>query len=242
MALVQKEIKKVYLGSTKIRPTGRQPWANCVAYYPLEDDFNDYSWNGYNLTNSWLVLGTTSDWYKWAYIGTGNHADTNGFNYPYTWNWQTTWTIAFWLWCNTLTEGSWSIAILSEWATNNNANAWIWYTTYDYPDWWLWYFWIWDTFSWSTMRPLDWVNMMDANNMHSYVITINSTTFSMYKDWVLAVSAWISWAWYTTGTWFRIWNESTDVSQCIQWYVRHFVYDTSVWTLSDVQAYHNWTA
>ncbi len=35
------------------------PWATTVAYRPLKTDYNDYSWNGYNLTaNGWVSLTT----------------------------------------------------------------------------------------------------------------------------------------------------------------------------------------
>ena len=44
-----------------------KPWANTIAYYPLDTDFNDASWNGYNLTNSWGTI-TTSDWVACAYF------------------------------------------------------------------------------------------------------------------------------------------------------------------------------
>lgn len=61
MVLIKKQIKKVYLGSTQIRPSKWHPWTNTVVYYPLDTDFNDASWNWYNLT-----------WYNSATIGTLN--------------------------------------------------------------------------------------------------------------------------------------------------------------------------
>lgn len=38
-----------------------QPWVNTVAYYPLDTDFNDHSWNWYNLTQNSTQL-TTIGW------------------------------------------------------------------------------------------------------------------------------------------------------------------------------------
>lgn len=35
-----------------------QPWANTIAYYPLDADYSDYSWNGYNIT----TIGASSIW------------------------------------------------------------------------------------------------------------------------------------------------------------------------------------
>jgi hypothetical protein len=34
----------------QVRPKTRNPWANTIAYYPLNWDINDHSSNGYNLS------------------------------------------------------------------------------------------------------------------------------------------------------------------------------------------------
>lgn len=36
-----------------------QPWANTIAYWKLETDGADYSWNGYNLTLNWITFKTS---------------------------------------------------------------------------------------------------------------------------------------------------------------------------------------
>lgn len=48
-----------------------QPWVNTIAYYPLNWDANDYSWNGYNMSavntvtyealSSWIQVAKTND-------------------------------------------------------------------------------------------------------------------------------------------------------------------------------------
>lgn len=40
----QQELKNAYIGY------GWTPWSNTLLYYPLEQDWNDYSWNWHNLT------------------------------------------------------------------------------------------------------------------------------------------------------------------------------------------------
>ena len=42
-----------------------KPWANTIAYYPLRTDFDDYSWNGRNL--SWDKYIVTVWWIDCAY-------------------------------------------------------------------------------------------------------------------------------------------------------------------------------
>jgi hypothetical protein len=50
------ELKNTYIWEYK----EWQPWANTIAYYPLNSNttVNDESGNGYNLTNSWATFGT----------------------------------------------------------------------------------------------------------------------------------------------------------------------------------------
>jgi len=77
-----------------------QPGENTVAYYPLETDANDYSWNNRNPTNigSAITFGTDSDGNKCA------NFTTNSNSYIQYWSqwsninfWTTETTIAFWL-------------------------------------------------------------------------------------------------------------------------------------------------
>lgn len=83
------KIHGIYVGTTKVRPTWRQPWVNTVAYRPLNSTttVNDKSGNGYNLTQTWGSFGTyngvncfyngwsTTGYFEltsWANIPTGN--------------------------------------------------------------------------------------------------------------------------------------------------------------------------
>ena len=53
---VQKELKNWYIWEY-VEP--RTPWANTLAYYPLNWDLNDYSWNSRNLTADGTPIYTT---------------------------------------------------------------------------------------------------------------------------------------------------------------------------------------
>lgn len=229
----------------KIRPSWWwTPPATCVAYYKLEDDFLDYSWNGYDLTNSWIVLGTTSDGYKAWQLGVNKFAYTTAFNFQLT-N-STPRTIAFWEWCSSITAGSWSMAAILR-NYNGNQNFCFWATTYNYSTWGLWNprfqsTW-WQT---SSTQPLDYnMSLIDANQMHSYVFAVDSNWASWYKDWALV------WTWASgyliesgVGTWFSIWASvsSSTASRNLNGYIRQVVIDASKRTAQDVLDYHNWTA
>ncbi len=66
MSLVQKEVKKVYLWTTQVRPAwwgGWQPWANTLLYAPLETDLLNKVDN-----SSPTVTGTVSiSWGLWDF-------------------------------------------------------------------------------------------------------------------------------------------------------------------------------
>jgi hypothetical protein len=88
MVLVQKELKNAYIGNNpikratmrvngvekQVRPSGWwgwKPWANTVAYYPLNWDINDYSWNNRNLTvdTGSMSYGNLTDGQYWIFNG-----------------------------------------------------------------------------------------------------------------------------------------------------------------------------
>lgn len=72
----------MYIWSQKVRPSwwgGWQPWANTVAYYPLDTDFTDWSWNSRDLTNTWATI-TTQGWVACAYFDGSSYADYNGYS------------------------------------------------------------------------------------------------------------------------------------------------------------------
>lgn len=59
----------------KIRPSGWggwQPWADTLAYYEFDNNLNDSSWNGHDLsTLAWTVTyWADSWWWKYAYFNT----------------------------------------------------------------------------------------------------------------------------------------------------------------------------
>ena len=60
LTVMWNKIQRIYIGSNLVRPKWH-PWANTIAYYPLKEDTNDYSWNSRNLTNSWATFWT----YQW---------------------------------------------------------------------------------------------------------------------------------------------------------------------------------
>lgn len=46
-------------------PAPRTPWEDTIAYYKFEDDYDDYSWNWYNITSTGSTQLTSSNWLKY---------------------------------------------------------------------------------------------------------------------------------------------------------------------------------
>ena len=67
------KIKKVYLGRKQIYPDWWSPGENTIAYYPLETNANDYSWNNYHattnnviFTETWNLKYAEVSWVSWS--------------------------------------------------------------------------------------------------------------------------------------------------------------------------------
>lgn len=82
------KLKKIYVGTNQVRPNWWQPWANTVAYYPLEANTNDATWN-YNLTPTDITYTTLSSWLKVATFNwSSSKAETSSFTTA-TWDYTT---------------------------------------------------------------------------------------------------------------------------------------------------------
>lgn len=76
------EVEKGYVGTEQVRPWEWKPWSNTIAYYPLTDNFNDYSWNSKNLSNTWSPTITTIDWIKCAYYNWSSYSRNTNISTP----------------------------------------------------------------------------------------------------------------------------------------------------------------
>lgn len=73
------KVKKIYQWSNLVRPKWK-PWANTLAYYPLEKDGSSWIW-WTTLTMSWITFTTESTW-KWYAVFNGT-ATGNGGKWAY---------------------------------------------------------------------------------------------------------------------------------------------------------------
>ena len=245
-------ISKVFLWDTKIRPSGWwgwQPWANTIAYYPLETDANDYSWNNKNPTTvgSAVTFWTDSDGNKCAKF----IANTNSYiSYWTSWSavnfWTTDITIAFWLGDLTNNTGS-------TWSYSN------WILTWQY--WWSHAVWmyiaatpnVWSPSipqgslyfgsSWYHPNGLTSYSLYWVNWMHCYVLTTDTSwNYTLYIDGTSYKTSTFTAAnlsWNNCYMWYDPWDSNT--LRHLVWNLRQVVFENKKWTAQEVSDYYNST-
>lgn len=195
-----------------------QPWANTVAYYPLTNDFNDYSWNGNNLTgyNSatiWTLSGVTcldltpnSSYISWTVsnIPQGNQARTNMF-----WvKWNNIWNYPVY-WYGSASSGRWDTVF-----SNNNI-------------------------SWSQYGGTVYSDVYeDISNRIHIAITISSSVAKMYVNGTL-VSQWtltINTNWTVLYLGKNAWDNAYLV-----WYLSRFIVEDKARTAQEIVSYYSLT-
>jgi hypothetical protein len=203
---------------------GWKPWANTIAYYPLTDDFNDHSWNWYNLTSNSVQL-TTISWVKCANMNnsycTSNalvtslpysivfwaKAKTSGWNKAFSIMWQYSWS-----W-------GWSWIMWWELSNTNNINIRYWNATNTYS---------------SISQTID-------TSWHLYVVTYSTGWCYLYIDGtqtanpkssltnsVLNTTPFRIWANYE---WTVLWN----------WYMWAVIVEDKARTAQEISNYYNLT-
>lgn len=207
-------VKWIYCWTTKVRPTGWTPWANTIAYYPLnsETTVNDKSGNGYNLTNS-----SVSFWLQ------------SGIDCAYTTNWVLSATIStlplsssartISTWC-LVTSSTW--AIWSYWNQSSKQQC----TMYKFVNN-IYMSWYGDDINTWTSFPSWWCNI---------VYTYNGTTWRIYLWWTLIKEQ--AQSLNTNWTTFRIFRASNNGDQ-MQWRVWETIIENKVRTATEISKYYN---
>jgi hypothetical protein len=225
---VKKELKNAYIGEYK----GFVPWVNTLAYYPLETDTKDYSWNNRNLTNSWI----TFDGGVWVFNGNAIWYYTNNS-----------------LW-NNLNNFTYSVYVnpssITSWTFGGNVNinrviSIIQYGTIPTYD---------KTLSLCNSSQAQWYNYYNwLKEVYTTWISINTwcyltytwdgNTIKIYKNWVLwqSLACWWSYTWYTQAT-LCVWN-NTNTQQIQKYYgkISNVIIENKARTAQEVQDYYNQT-
>ena len=218
-----------------------QPWANTIAYYPLETDTNDYSWNGRDGTNNWV---TFSNW-LWVF---------NGSSYVslWTWSWtniQTNMTISVWFKWN----WSWSkdniIIAKAKYYMPNHSSWYYIITIHEVDNYLCWWYYSWSDYNIHPMnfRDTSWWSptiwpTTQANKWYNVVITNDGTTKKAYVDGVLYATENISSTTSTVSIDTRIWSaEKYNYDSYFNWNISAVIFEDKIRTAQEVLDYYNAT-
>lgn len=217
-------ISKVFLWDTQVRPSGWQPWANTLAYYPLTSTstVNDMSGNNRNLTNNW----STTFWTYWGI----SCASMNWYLYNWSLSWTlTTLTMSCWFWEISKGKNYYLFMWLKSWTSwTDTNNLFFMYEWEGRPSgtWFGLQYWeSWSINSWTATSKWAW---------HNWVITWDWSVIKAYLD----------------GTQVATRNRTTAVARntiMLWWgsfadkYMSEAIYENVCWNAQKVSAYYNQT-
>ena len=213
----------------QVYPAWWKPWANTIAYYPLETDTNDYSWNGRNLTNSWITFSWwfwNFNWNSYWYINNGSLLQwtyTVNFWYRKNISW---WNTAMDLYNNNLSDNSYNSAFMrialysggyeevaiANWTSNT---------------------------TWAQSGTGAIVSGILWWNWYNIVGTFNQNILKIYANWVLLWTKTISWT-YTPTTYFAIGRWYNWVYP-LYWQISRFIIEDKEWTQNEITEDYNQT-
>jgi hypothetical protein len=227
----------------QVRPTsGWKPWANTIAYYPLEINTNDYSWNSRNATQVWssVTFTTSTDGYKCANFTW----DTNSYiRYGSQWSslqfGTTDITVCFWagdivsntLWAN---YAMINCILQGKKATDNNIIIWIWANNSTVGIWYM---------VMQILTTNKWLynsNLYNTNWMHLYTIVFKTDwTYKAYRDAVEQVSSTYPTNSLSWDGWIIWWNEwDAGTTRYYKWKLRQVVLEKEARTLDKIRQYY----
>lgn len=225
------KLKNAYVGGC------RKISSDTIAYYPLDWDSKDYSWNNRHLTTVTNVdfSSTLSSWQKVAYFNWSN-SQLQGLNMMSITT--DTLTLSMWL-MKTRNHTSHEIfQEISYWTWNNDFRIQTKSTSSSVVGniWFNWRF-------GSNNTAVGWYNnTWYANNLWRHIVLVGTTSWmKLYQNgkelpitYDTSNTWWLSLKEFTTITlWWRDWV-------FWQWYISEVIFEKRWWTLEDILGYFNW--
>ena len=198
-----------------------KPWANTLAYYPLDstNTVNDLSWNNKTLSNTWVTFWT----YNW--VDCANYSwDKYLYRNQSLISWSQNFTINMWyLRWGASHNHSEILSIGSRYWSNSFM---FWLNDSDSL-----YIWWWDNDrnTWYVTQQWQWVNVVCSHN---------NWTAKVYINGVLQLTATVSYSitssW--TGIWWWFWWDRPII-----WNISKFIVESMPRTAQEVADYYNLT-
>lgn len=229
------KVKKIYVWTKQVRPYRFNPWSNTLAYYPLNWDIKDYSWNWYNGTwNVWTeTYHTLSSWIKVAQFSTSWAYATTTFNW-------TPKTVSVWLYKSTNLGD----------ANNDNWKFPLWQNSSDGSNWW------WFRLINKSSRPNQIIYQKGSSLIYktlaykdkrlNLIVTTDWSSTYYYINWEYVTS--MSWAIASDANLymgFAPWNTESpswsDGVGTLYWYISEVILENVVWDSTKITYYYNQT-
>ena len=219
---------------------GWHPNTNTLAYWKLEWDLLDYSWNNRTLTNAWALTFQTVDWITAAWCEWSTYWNW----YAYTTQLPTVNQLTVNIRAKAQTWRSWTYA------------RWLFHTHFNYSNWNDWvrremYSWnaipcinVWNGSNFNSLN-YTWVPYGDLTKWNMRTITWNNSTHvaCIYLNWVLYWTQTFS---NYIPSWNRmqnfslwIWYKSNDnITRRRYWRISQSIVEKVIWTQEDIQKYY----
>lgn len=223
------EISNLYIGQY---PSGWEPWENTVAYYPLNWDINDYSWNNRNLSVEFGTVSytTLSSWIqvfspRWTGITSwGTWLSYSDSVWDFTWDF----TINFFVKLLQTYNNYMSFV------TNRHLYTYRWMNSIDSSNEFF--------FHWEPQYKSWWI--IDTNVWHNICCTVISGTYYIYVDNTLKKSGsytyWIGTPW-RLNIWFWYTWAGGQNREPLNWDISNVIIEDKWWTAQEVSDYYNLT-
>ena len=216
MALVQKKVKKAYLGNTLVWSASWQPWANTIAYYPLTSNANDATSNHNDMTADSLITFSSD----WAYFPDNSPRTFAWLLEPNTVSISTSWPYTILWWQKTL----WVLESDARWIDLRRSGERI-YT------------------AWSSDNQYfgiggSGVSVSQTSGVwYLNIMTIDNGTITIYCNGGTAAGSGLlnSNRTFTTFRWGNEYN--TAYKRCLYWYLKDIIIEDRIWTASEMDDY-----
>lgn len=201
-----------------------KPWANTIAYYKLEEDLNDYSWNNRNLSmyTGSFTYETLTSWKKICRFNTS--AQTTNYTMPFN---RTAYTVSCWASWDTITTAYQKIIFDFQSWSNYFPRA------YDFNYWWHQYV--------SSIVSFDAGQVSYVQNKWYHMVSVfDNNTASMYIDGQLIASVTYSSS-ETSGTLSVNWEWNYRSGYRTWWALSELIFENKTRTATEVADYYNQT-
>lgn len=212
-------LKAAYVGTNLVRPKW-EPWANTLAYRPLQANINDYSWNWHNFSvNTWSV-SYSNNMATISWRLTCTFSQLNNYSGDFTFSWWTVYSSTEnWFYPCCIASGG-SIYYPNTWFLIGNTKARFW-----------------AKFGGSNTAVFAQTDFSSSDtSVHLITWTKSSTELKLYLDGELvATNSWSFSSLYNSST-TVLWRNWATTSWSSKW--GYLIVENRVWSAAEIDKYY----